>query len=121
MLLPHYYALVAGAVLLTVAWLYRAPKRTNETTIGAFLAWALAALLGNDTERYADSGATVETVNNTTLAVPQGDALVAAPVPDEIRYFMALWALLSVAALLLYQWGVYPPEAAGDGDGDPSE
>jgi hypothetical protein len=117
MLLAHYYALVGGAVLLTIAWLFRPDARTAITTLGAFLAWALAALLGGDTETYSDAGATVETVNNTTLAVSQGETLTGAPVPDEIRLFATLWALLSALALLLYVWGVYPPtETAADGE-----
>ena len=109
MLLTHYYAVALAATLLTAAWLFRPEARTAVTTLGAFFAWALTALFGGATETYADSGATVETVDGTTLAVPQGEALVAAPVPDEIRLFALLWALLSGLALLLYVWGVYPP------------
>jgi len=109
MLLTHYYAVAFAATLLTAAWLFRPEARTAVTTLGAFFAWALTALFGDATETYADSGATVETVDGTTLAVPQGEALVAAPVPDEIRLFALLWALLSGLALLLFQWGVYPP------------
>jgi len=116
MLLAHYYALVGGAVLLTIAWLFRPDARTAITTLGAFLAWGLTALLGGDTETFADSGATVETVNNTTVAVPQGEALVAAPVPDEIRLFAALWAVLSGLTLLLYTLGVYPPQTTEPDD-----
>jgi hypothetical protein len=121
MLLAHYYALVGGAVLLTIAWLFRPDARTAITTLGAFLAWALTALLGGDTETYTDAGATVETVNNTPLAVPQGESLTAAPVPDEIRLFATLWALISALALMLYVWGVYPPTETQPGDGEVSE
>jgi len=109
MLLTHYYAVVVGATLLTAAWLFKPEARTAVTTLGAFLAWALAALLGDNTEAFATRRATVETVNNTTVAVPQGEALTAAPVPGEFRLFATLWALLSALALLLYVWGVYPP------------
>lgn len=109
MLLAHYYAVAVAAVLLTAAWLFRPDARTALTTLGAFLAWALTALLGGSTETYTDAGATVQTVNNTTLAVPQGATLTAAPVPEPIRLFATLWALLSALALLLYVWGVYPP------------
>lgn len=120
MLLAHYYAVALAGALLTGAWLFRPRERTVVTSLGAFLSWALVALLGGDVETYAQSGATVETVNNTTLAVSQGDALVSAPVPDEIRLFAALWALLSGLTLILYTFGVYPPaddqpaESAGD-------
>jgi len=121
MLLAHYYALVGGAVLLTIAWLYRPDARTAITTLGAFLAWALAALLGGDTETVIDTGANVTTVNNTTVAVAQGETLTAAPVPDEIRLFTTLWALLSALALLLYVWGVYPPTETQAGDSEVSD
>jgi len=109
MLLPHYYAVALAGALLTGAWLFRPRERTVVTSLGAFLSWALVALLGGDVERYADSGASVETVNNSTYVVAQGDALVTAPVPDEIRLFAALWALLSGLTLILYTFGVYPP------------
>lgn len=109
MLLAHYYALATGAVLLTAAELFLAPDRTAVAALGAFLSWGLVALVGDATETYADAGATVETVNNTTVAVAQGERLVAAPVPDEFRWFAAFWALLSAAILLLYIWGTYPP------------
>jgi hypothetical protein len=109
MLLTHYYAVAIAATLLTAAWLFRPDARTAVTTLGAFLGWGLTALLGDSTEVYATQPATVETVNNTTVAVPQGEALAAVPVPAELRLFATLWALLSALALLLYVWGVYPP------------
>jgi hypothetical protein len=109
MLLAHYYAIATAAVLLTAAWLFRPEARTQVTTLTAFLAWGMTALLGGDTETYVDAGATVQTANNTTLAVPQGATLTGAPVPEEIRLFATLWALLSALALLLHVWGVYPP------------
>lgn len=116
MLLPHYYAVALAGALLTAAWLFRPEKRTAVTTLGAFLAWSLTALLGDRTEVYADAGANVTTVNSTDYVVPQGDVLVAAPVPDEIRLFAVLWALLSALALILYTLGVYPPS-----DDEPTE
>jgi hypothetical protein len=91
MLLTHYYAIAACAGLLTGAWLFRPQERTAITTLGAFLAWGLVGLLGGDTE------------------VATGGSVLAAPVPDEIRLFATLWALLSALALVLYVWGVYPP------------
>jgi len=91
MLLTHYYAMAACAGLLTGAWLFRPEERTAVTTLGAFLAWGLTALLGGDTE------------------VASGGSLLAAPVPDELRLFAALWAVLSGLTLVLYVWGVYPP------------
>lgn len=91
MLLTHFYAIASAGALLTAAWLFRPEERTQVTTIGAFFAWGLTALLGGDTE------------------VATGGSLLAAPVPDELRLFAALWALLSGLALLLHVWGVYPP------------
>jgi len=110
MLLTHYYAIAVAAVLLTAAWLFKPEARTAITTLGAFLAWGLVALLGGATETYADSGAELQQAGDDTYhAVAIGDQLVAAPVPDEIRMFAAMWALLSALALILYVWGVYPP------------
>lgn len=109
MLLAHYYAIAVAAVLLTAAWLFKPEDRTAITTLGAFLAWGVTALTGGSTETYADDGATLTTANNSTYVVPQGDALVAAPVPDEVRLFAVLWGVLSALALMLYVWGVYPP------------
>jgi hypothetical protein len=115
MLLIHYYALATGAAALTAAWLFRPRERTAVTSLGAFLAWSLTALLGGSTERFDGAVETVETVNNTTLAVQQSGTTVAAPVPDEVRLLAALWALLSALALVLYVLGVYPPvETDGD-------
>jgi hypothetical protein len=110
MLLTHYYAIAACAGLLTGAWLFRPQERTAITTLGAFLAWGLTALLGGATETYADAGGELrQAADDSYHAVSVGEELVAAPVPDEIRLFATLWALLSALALVLYVWGVYPP------------
>jgi hypothetical protein len=112
MLLTHYYAIAVAAVLLTAAWLFAPEARTALTTLGAFLAWGLVALLGGSTQTYADSGAELQQAgDNTYHAVAIGEELVAAPVPDELRLFAVMWALLSVLALTLYVWGVYPPDS----------
>ena len=112
MLLIHLYAIAVAAGLLTAAWLFRPEARTAVTTTGAFLAWSLVALLGGSTETYADAGSElVQADDDTWHAVASGEQLVAAPVPDEARLFAVLWALLSVLALALYVWGVYPPES----------
>jgi hypothetical protein len=109
-LLAHYVAITAGAVVLTGAWLFKPEDRTAITTLGAFLAWGLTALLGGSVTTYADQGAVLRTpTNDTALAVAQGDALVGAAVPDGVRLFAALWAVLSALALVLYVQGVYPP------------
>lgn len=115
MLLIHYYALATGATLLTAGWLFRPRDRTTVTSLGAFISWGLVALLGADVEQRALAPETVETVNNTSVAVGNGTTLVAAPVTTELRLFATLWALLSGLALILYIVGVYPP---GDATGD---
>jgi hypothetical protein len=112
MLLTHYYALAIAAALLTAAWLFRPADRTQVTTVGAFLAWGLTALLGGSTETYAQGGESLQqAADGSYHAVAAGEQLVAAPVPDEIRLFATLWALLSGLALLLHVWGVYPPDS----------
>lgn len=110
MLLIHYYALAVAAVLLTAAWLFKPDARTAITTLGAFLAWGMVALFGGATQTHADAGAELINHTNGTTAVAIGDQLVDAPVADEVRLFAVLWAFLSVLALALYVWGVYPPE-----------
>lgn len=116
MILIHYYAVALAGALLTGAWLFRPRERTALSTGGAFLAWGLVSLLGGETEIYTAAGDTVQTVNGTELAVSDGAALTAAPVPDEIRLFAALWAILSGLTLVLYVQGVYPPETNLTGD-----
>jgi len=110
MLLTHYYALAAGATLLTAAYLFRPRERVRVTTLGGFLAWGLVALFGEATETFDYNIETIQTApNGTELAVQTTGELVAAPVPDELRFFAAFWAILSALTLLLSVWGVYPP------------
>jgi hypothetical protein len=111
MLVIHFYALATLAGACTAAWLFAPEQRTAVTSLTAFLGWTLTALLGGDVERFDHSAETVETVNNTTLAVEGAGTLVAAPVPTEARLFALLWALLSALALILYVLGVYPPDS----------
>lgn len=112
MLLTHYYAIATAAVLLTGAWLFRPTERTQITTLGAFFAWGLVGLLGGDTETYAGAGESLQAASDGSYhAVAAGEQLVAAPVPEEVRLFAALWAILSALALVLYVWGVYPPQS----------
>jgi len=111
MITIHYYAVVLGASALTAAWLFKPEERTAVTTLGAFISWTLAAVFGDNVERFDHSAETVETVNNTTLAVEGAGTLVAAPVPTEFRLFALLWAVLSMLALILYVLGGYPPDS----------
>lgn len=114
MLITHYYALALFAGALTAAWLFRPRERTQVTTFGAFVAWSLVAWLGGTVESFDEAIQTIETTDGgDEIAVQTAGELVATPVPDEIRLFALLWALLSALALILYQWGVYPPETDG--------
>jgi len=113
MLVSHYYALALAGALLTGAWLFKPDQRLQVTSLAALLAWFLVALFGGETQRLA-TNETVETVNNTTLAVASPE-FVAAPVPPEFRYFAAFLGLLSGLALILGIWGVYPPQEDYDG------
>jgi len=94
MLITYWLSLALAASLLTAAWLYKPEERTNVTALGAFLAWGLTALLGGDVTIFDESAG----------------EMVSAPVPEEIRLFAALWAVLSGMALILYVTGVYPPD-----------
>jgi hypothetical protein len=121
MLVIHFYALALLAGACTAAWLFRPEERTAVTSLGAFIAWTLTALLGGDVERFDPSVETDETVNNTTPAVEGSGTLVAAPVPTELRLVALLWALLSALALTLYVLGVYPPESEAPADPTPGD
>jgi hypothetical protein len=112
MLLTHYYVFVSFAVLLTGAWLFIPERRTAVSTATAFLSWGLVALLGGSTEVYRRAGeeVVVNSSTSTALAVEGPSQLVAAPVPDAIRFFFVLWSLLSLLALVLNVLGVYPPD-----------
>lgn len=117
MLITHYYALAVLAGALTAAWLFRPRERTQVTAFGAFLGWTLVAWLGGDVETFDSAVQTLQTTDaGDEIAVQTTGELVATPVPDEIRLFALLWALLSALALILYQWGVYPP-ATDDNEG----
>lgn len=114
MILSHYLVLVAGACALTAAWMFRPNERTQITTLGAFMAWTLVGLLGDDVEVLDENvQEVVETDGGEEIAVQTTGEMVAAPVPDELRLLAGLFALLSGLALILYIWGVYPPRTEG--------
>jgi phosphate/sulfate permease len=99
MLLTHFYALAGAGALLTAAWLFRPRTSTEVTTLTAFFTWSLVALLGDE------------------LIVATAGELVAAPLPAEARFFAALWAILSAAALVLHVvWDAYPPDSRMESD-----
>ena len=120
MLLIHYYALAGAGALLTAAWLFRPHERTQVTTLTAFFSWTLVALLGDDVEIYDATNETIQTApNGTELAVQTTGELVATPLPTEVRFFAALWAILSALALVLHVvWGAYPPGGSTREDTD---
>ena len=108
MLNTYYFAIVLGVVGLTAAWLFRPQERTAVTTLTAFLGWSWAALVGGSVERVDRTEQIVE--HNDETFVVGVDELTAAPIPDEIRILMGLFAALSALALILNVWGVYPPD-----------
>lgn len=89
------------ATIMTLAWLFPAlfgapdPEfgRVTLTSLVSFLAWGVMAL-------YAP---TVETI--------QGGSVIDAAVSIEVQLFVAALSVVSLLTLVLYQLGVYPPEA----------
>lgn len=108
MLLTHFYALAGAAVLLAAAWLMLPRARVEITSFLSLLVWLLVGVFGGQTETLAQNE-TVTTVNNTTLAVSSPE-FVAAPVPEPMRWFAALMAILSALALYLSIYDQYPQE-----------
>lgn len=94
MLLTYWLTVVAIAGVCTLAYFYQPRERVIPTALGSAIGWAIAAIFGGDVE------------------VASNGSLVAAPVPDPIRFFLTFWALLGILALLLYVAGVYPPTPA---------
>lgn len=101
MLQIYWLGLGVFATIFTLAWLFPAlfgapdPEfaRVTLTSLVSFFAWGVMAL-------YAQ---TVETI--------QGGSVVDAPVTTEVQLFVAALSVVSLLTLVLYQLGVYPPEA----------
>lgn len=93
MLQEYWFGLALFAGACTAAWLFRPHTGTTVTSFLAFVGWTLAAVFGGEVDRLLDDGSTAE-----------------AAVPDEIRLFIVLLALLSFLAFVLYRVGVYPPQ-----------
>lgn len=92
MLETHWFILVAGATLSTIAWLFVERRVTTTTGLAAAL-WSFAALTGGkNLERI--------TMDGTRVATP-------AP---ELQYVCTALAALSLLAALLYRFGAYPPQ-----------
>lgn len=90
MLETHWFGLVGFAFLMTLAWLFI--ERRIVTTAGlSGLTWALAALSGGSLTRITQTG--------EEIAVSV----------DELQYLCTLMALLSILALVLYEFDQYPP------------
>lgn len=93
------YFLAAGAIALsaTAAYLYRPGERVPVSATVAFLLWGVIGLQGGDVEKITDSG-----------------SMVAAPLPDELRFVAVALSVLSLLAVALWTMGVYPPEREGE-------
>lgn len=97
------YAFYFGALatILTLAWLFRPTERVTFTSGLSFVLWAFLALNTGDLTIVTNSGSTT-----------------AADLPDAARLILALLALLSMLAFILYRVGIYPPtseETVGEG------
>jgi len=114
MLLTHFYALAGAGVLLAAAWLMVPRARVEVTTLLSLLVWLLVGLIGDQTETLTQNETvrTIgnETTGNVTYVAVSSPEFVAAPVPEPMRWFAALMAILSALALYLSIYNQYPQE-----------
>lgn len=101
MIESHWFALVVGASVLTLGWLY-IRENVALTTLLASALWFYAAYSGGDLRRITESGSEVA---------------VGAP---ELQYVALALALLSLLARVLYWFGEYPPNEQVAAEGSPS-
>jgi len=95
MLVTHWLALVAGAFLLTVGWLY-VPEQIYVSGGLATISWSVATLAAPGLQTLTESG-----------------ARVAAGAP-LLAFVTLAFAALSALATIGYRTGHYPPEPAQD-------
>jgi hypothetical protein len=95
MLRAYWFGLVALALVMTLAYLFRPEERAMATSATAFLAWGLAALYGGTVEALLRDG----TVADAAVGVP-------------VQLLATLLSLLSLGVLVLCQLEEYPPDAA---------
>lgn len=100
----HWWAVVIFALIMTLAWLF-IEERVTTTALLAGASWSFAALTGGNLTRYEVSNAEVVTYN---LSV------------GYVQYIAVFLALLSFLVLLLYRFGLYPPEEDDPYQGDPA-
>ena len=79
------------ASVMTLAWMF-ADRRITVTGLMAGLSWAWMAMLADDVTKYTDSG--------TEVSASAG----------SLAYFCIAMSFLSFLAVVLYQFGQYPPE-----------
>lgn len=91
MIESHWFALGGFSMLMTLGWLF-VEERVTTTAALAAGGWAYMALTADSLVRYTDTG--------TEIAVSAG----------SLAYFCTALALLSLLALLLYRFGLYPPQ-----------
>ena len=102
MLARYAFALGAFASILTLAWLFLDDRRVTFTSGLSFTLWAYLALSTGDLTVFDPTGGQTP-----------------APLPDEYRMILALLAMLSLLAFILYRVGIYPPTEENVGEGVP--
>lgn len=100
----HWWAVVVFAMVMTVAWLF-VEDRVTTTALLAGAAWSFAALTGGNLTRHA---------------VSNGDHMTYTVSVGYIQYIAVFLALLSFLVLLLYRFGLYPPEDDDPYQGEPA-
>lgn len=96
MLEAHWFSLVGGASLLTLAWLFipsfvpPEDARIPTTSLLACAMWFYAGLTGGELSRITETG---------TVAVEA----------SALQYVALAFGVLSLLAFLLYQFDEYPP------------
>lgn len=88
--LGFWYAVGAGSLLMTFAWLF-VEKRITFTSLFAGIGWGWLALVGGSITKYTESGTEIP------LAAP------------SLQYILGGLAILSFLAGVLYRFGHYPP------------
>jgi hypothetical protein len=87
----HWLAVGAFSTAFTFAWLF-AGERITVTTLFATAGWSWMSVTGGDLTRYTEGG--------TEIAISS----------TSLQYLTVALALLSLLALLMHQFGHYPPD-----------
>lgn len=86
----HWFAVAAFSMIFTLGWLF-VEKRVTTTAMLAAAGWSFCAFTAQSLTRITQTGAEV--------SVPAG----------SLAYFCIALALVSLLALVLYRFGLYPP------------